>query len=441
MLTTDNIIELDERVNTTGDNGIDARLSVPTHYNVLNEYYMSFDTDGKHLLEVTQKKYDEDQLFTGDSADFLLYLPKRNEQIFANEITNIHPIADNVLSVFTEHSIWNITTATLEDGTVVYSAPILSKIPVGCRDRDDIMTALDGQAVLMATSRGIAALTPQDFVATADNVLTYLSDSIQDIYYKFYTTSVSDAFGKTYSPSVKMLSYRYWLLFYKYLDRTILVCDTRNGSWWRWTTPYPIKQLVSDTHLYLIMQIDKTKSQSYGGVSYVWRDHEDTNSDTIFVDDSFIVDILQSGKGYRDDIIDGTLNGSVTEVYENEFVGTRSVVEYASPIINWSFTSQKLHFNQINNFKAVKGVTAILEGDDVVHAAFTAKIYRNFYHPEQNDIMRVPVNELRTFTHRLNLLHVINFQYKFENYANVDEETPLRLSSLTIKYEVKEGVR
>ena len=135
--STENIIELDEYINTARDNEVRVRLTVPTHHNVLREHYFSFELDGRHLLEVTQVKRDEDKMFSEDATDLLLYLPKRNEQIFANKITNLHPIADNILAVFTEQSIWNITASTLNDGTVAYSAPILSKIPAGCRDGDD----------------------------------------------------------------------------------------------------------------------------------------------------------------------------------------------------------------------------------------------------------------------------------------------------------------
>lgn len=448
--STENILELDEYINTgrhdTPDGSrtqaIKANLWVPTHHKTLNEHYFSFEVDGRHILQVTQTKRDEDNLLGDNAADFLLYLPKRNEQIFATKITNIHPIANNIIAVFTEQSIWNITVSTLEDGTTVYSAPILSKIPAGCRDGDDVMTALDGQALLLATPRGIAALAPQDFVATADNVMTYLSDAIQETYYNLYKDKVeSTVVEEGYDPHIKMTFYRYWLLFYRYMDRDILVFDTRTSAWWKWVAPYPIRQITSDIHLHLIMQVDYSLTHSLGGVSYVWKDHEDT--EYIGPHDS-VISLpagIESRVGYYDDIVEGALNGLSRIVYENPFIGYRKIIQYASPIITWSFVSQKLHFGQINNYKTVKGLTAALKGDDALQAVVSTKVYRNMYHPEQSDVVEMPVNETRTFVYRLNLMHVIYFQYEFRNDAALEEQVPLKLGSLTIKYEVKEGIR
>ena len=446
--STENVLELDEYINTKRYNAkdgqkqtIDAHLWVPTQHKTLNEHYFSFEVDGRYTLQVTQTKRDEDKILSNEGADFLLYLPKRNEQVFTKKITNVHPIADNVLSVFTEQSIWNITVSTLDDGSTVYSAPILSKIPSGCRDGDDVMTALDGQALLLATPRGIAALAPQDFVATADNTMTYLSDSIQETYYRFYKDRVESTVCDGYDSNIKMLSYRYWLLFYRYMDREVLVFDMRTNAWWKWSVPYPIRQITSDIHLHLTLQIDYSRKHSFGGVAYIWKDHEDTEHIGTTDTRVELPTSEKSRKGYRDDVVENTLNGLSTSIYENEFIRTRKIVQYASPIIQWHFLSQKLHFNQINNYKAVKGITATLKGDDILQTILSTKTYRSLYHPEQSDIIQTRINESRTFVQRLNLMHVVNFQYEFTHDASLEEPIPLRLCTLSIKYEVKEGIR
>ena len=430
------VLELDEYIGTHSDRTPVINRAVPTHHNTLNEHYFSFVSNRKHLLEVTQTKYRE------DTKDFLLYLPKRNEQAFDERITNLHPIADNILSVFTERAIWNITALTLDDGSAAYSAPVLSKMPVGCREYDDVITALDGQAVLLATPRGIAALAPQDFVATTDNTITYLSDTIQDIYYHFYADKVPHYLDKSgYAPHIKMLTYRYWLMLYRNMDRIILLLDTRTGIWWKWSTPYPIKSIINAGCLQVMMQVDFSNDESLGGVSYVLKDHDNIQYTGVIEDEFKPLGSIKSRTGYQDDIVEGTINGSSVEVKDNEFVEPRMIKEYASPIINWHFMSQKLHFNQLNNYKAIKGITVVLEGDDKLQAIISTKIYRSLYHPEQNDIMEIPVNEVKTFVHRLNLMHAINFQYKFENDKTQENQMPLRLGAISIKYEVKEGIR
>lgn len=442
LLGVNDSIEIDEYINTGISQSIKTNLPVPTHYAALGTYYFSFEDDGRHYLEVMQMTLDTRKLSTEGTREYLLYLPERNEQIFADKITNLRLIADNILAVFTADAIWNITASTRDDGSVVYSAPILSKVPAGCRDGDDVVMALDGQALLMATPRGIAALAPQDFVATADKVMTYLSDSIQDIYDKFYRENVRTSYKDAGEEArIKMLSYRYWLLLYRHMDRTILLLDTRTGVWWRWTTPYPIVQITTDLHLHLIMQVKHINGDSFGGVSYVLKDCDDTE----FVGESnptfLLPSSIKSKSGYNDDVIDNTLSGSIETVYENEFIGNRASKGLASPIIKWHILSQKLHLNAINNYKTIKGLVVALEGDDVIKTSLTLKVYRNLYHPEQNEVMQIAVNGLRTFNHRLNLLHAINFQYKLENAAEVEKEVPLKLSSMTIKYEVKEGIR
>ena len=144
-------------------------------------------------LEVTSDRRDESRLFSDKGLDLLLYLPERNEQRFANKITNLHPLGENVMGVFTDSEIWYIQTVALNDGSVAYTKPIKSKIPVGCRDGDSVITALDGQAIIFPTERGLTVMAPQDFIATTENTLTYLSDMIQEKYYKFYNTPIESS--------------------------------------------------------------------------------------------------------------------------------------------------------------------------------------------------------------------------------------------------------
>ena len=442
-LDTDIPLELDEFVNVTRDDDTiipSLNAEVPDHHAVMREHYFSFN----NLLEVTQVKRDEDKLFNDDGTDLLLYMPKRNEQKFANKITALHPLSDTEIGIFTEKDIWYIQAATLNDGSSAYTMPVRSKLPVGLRDGDEVVTALDGQALIFPTMRGIVALAPQDFVATTEKTLTYLSDSIQAKYNKFYNDNIlnfasmhdeSDTYYNpqidSYNSQIHITTYKYWLMFYKYFDREILAFDTRTTSWWIWTAPYPIRSIMIDNRMKVLMQIDFSPIQDFEltlparkaplmGVSFVWADKE--NIDEI---------------GYTDTIIDGALNGLSTLVYENEIIGNRRVLQYASPIINWHFTSQRLHFGQINNYKAVKGLVLNLNGDEMFGLKLSTKAFRSLYHPETKEVMEIMMNEAGTFVKPLNLLHLINFQYKLEN----DTPHQLKLNSIGIKYEVKERIR
>lgn len=414
QLSTDNIIELDEYIDADKIYDtlfVDLLPEVPEHFMALNEYCFSFTTkEGYNLLQMTSTRRDEDKIFTNNATDFLLYLSKTNEQRFANKITNIHPLSENTIGVFTNDEIWYVQSVSLSDGTPAYTKPTKSKIPVGCKDGNDIITALNGKALIFPTARGLAAMAPEDFIATAENTLTYLSDVIQEKYYKFYER-----------PMLKLITYKYWLLMYRYMDREIFVFDTRTSTWWIWETPYLIKSINVDLKLRVMMQLDIKSAASLLGVSFV---------------------AVDSYK-YYDDVVSNSLSGTSKLVYENASVGNRLVVEYASPIINWYFTSQKLHFNQINNYKGIYGINTNLIGTDSITAKLSTKVYRDKYHPESDVTMEIDINDLRTFVKRLNLMHVMNFQYKFENDNTIDKslQKPLRLNSICVKYGVKEGIR
>lgn len=421
QLSTDVMLELDEYMNAELDGNtykVDVNIDVPDFHAIMHENYFVFTSaeTGRHLLEVTSKRRDEEKLFDTEGTDLLLYMPKINEQKFSGEITNLHPLSDTDLGIFTENDIWHISMITNDDGSVTYSSPIKSKLPVGCRKGDDVVTALDGQALIFPTARGIAALAPQDFIATTEKTLTYLSDNISGMYDEFYTNS-----------QIGIKTYKYWVLFYRYLGNEILFIDTRSGGWWKFTTPYPICSLTVDSRLRVMMQLN-SDTESLLGVSYLFIDKE-------------------SGP-YIDDVV----SGFKSEIAEG-------VVKDTSPIISWHFTSQRLHFNQINNYKAIKGITLNLKGDDTLSARLITKAYRDLLHPEKTNDMSIAVNEIRTFAKRLNILRVANFQYTLANKTddeanyryendlesefelNTEPPTQLMLDALTIKYEVKERIK
>lgn len=474
QLSTENTLELDEYINCeyrniVDEDGnlvgisrvVDMRNDVPDFSATLNEHFISFRTrqEGYNLLQITSTRRDEDKLFTEKGTDFLLYLPERNEQKFANRITNLHPLAETSMGVFTDTEVWYITPVEL-NSTIAYTKPIKSKIPVGCRFGSDVITALDGQVIMLTTPRGLAALAPQDFVATTERTLTYLSDPIQEKYHKFYNTTVMSSalapseFDIGYRPMIKIHTYKYWVLLHRYMDREVLVFDTRNGTWWTWTTQYPIQRIHVGSRLHFILQLDYSPMVPGGisvppvkapimGVQFIWTDRE---VDLTYDEDEPFPTLGPTpiaNIGYYDDTVKGVLNGVSELVYENRFVSDRRVLYYADPIIDWHFVSQKLNFQEINNYKSIKGINMSAKGNAPVVVKLSTKVYRDYTHPEQAESMEIEVNDLRTFVKRLNLMRVLSFQYKLENeqISSTKEHHQLKLNSLMVKYELKERVR
>lgn len=457
-----NRIQIDEYVNVDVDEQhhryIQLDNYVPDFAAALNETFFAYrmPETGDNLLEITEIRRDTDGLLD-DRRSILLYMPKDNEQKTTNPITNLHPLSERDMGVFTGTEVFYVTPTELDD-RVMYTALVKSKIPIGCRFGDDIITALDGQVIILPTKRGLAAMAPQDFVATTERTLTYLSDYIQDKYNHFYNDVVMSSalipneFDTGITPQIKCTNYRYWLLFHKYLDKEILAFDTRSNTWWRWTTPYPIRQLSVGSRLHVIMQMDYNpvsemsihippQKPSLMGVDFLYTDEE--------VDLTYEINEFPeldytpiANIGYYDDTIDGILNGTALLVPENKFVADRRVLMYADPIIPWHITSQKINFGQINNYKNIKAINISAKGTEPIVVRFTTKSFRDYYHPESSLTNEIKINDLRTFVQRFNLMHLVNFQYKLQNqYVENEESHQLRLNSLSIKYEIKERVR
>lgn len=451
-LSSESILELDEYINVTTKSTLDdngnivsktmvgsINTAVPTAHAVMNEHYLSYEYKGKYLLEVTQMKKDEDKLLTDRGTDRLLYLPERNEQSFSNAITALHPLSDTEIGIFTKDEVWYVSSTVLSDGTVAYTRPIKSKIPVGLRKGDEVVTLLDGQALVFPTVRGLVALAPQDFIATTEKTLTYLSDAILPEYLKFYSDYVENAttisYGEDikYYPFVKLKVYRHWLLMYKYYDRTIFAFDTRSGSWWKWTTPYPIKSMMTTSRLYLLMQVDFSPiSQPYAVV---------TPPDKIpYLGLNFIfADKEIESLSYIDDVLVDTINGEIS--YVDETIDIRRIIHKASPIIDWHISSQNLHFGQINNYKDIKGIVLNVGGDKPVNIKLHTKAYRDLQHPIYSECIEANVAEFRNIVKRLNVMRVTDFKYQLENDASVSNPHQFKLNSLSIKYETKGGIR
>lgn len=437
-------INIDEYVNCNEKDAI-LNSEVPTHHESSeNEYFSFISNDRRHLLEISNDRRNDEGL--------LLYLPKGNEQALSEEITNFCPLTKDTMGIFTQNSVWYVMNRIVNDA-LVYTKAAKSKIPFGCRSGDDVTIALDGQAILLPTIRGIAVMKPEMFLSDTEQSLSYLSDSIYGKYERFFRDNVLNSSivlngtESGYSPAIKIATYKYWILFYKYFDNEIFMFDTRNASWWNITTPYPIRQLDANDRLYAIMQIDyspmkgkdivfPTTPPSLDGVPFIFADYE---TRLIFEESEFPV-INDEVMKYNDDVVDKTLSGSFDWKYENEFVGSRRILRYASPIIDWHFTSQKLHFDQVNNYKRIKNITLNLKGTDTTAAKLSTKVFRDFYHPEQSDVIEMKVNDVGMFTKNLNSMHVINFQYKLENDESIKPHQ-LKLNGVSIKHEVKEKVR
>lgn len=221
-----NVIQADERVN-----GVVNYLQ-PEYVSEIDNIY--FAKDKKLYIS----SYPSD-------GEFKWYFPKINTEQFDYEISNIHPISATEMAVFLEDSVYYIQRS--EQGYLYYK----SKIQVGCRKGSSIITTFDGKYIVFASTRGLVALSYQDFVASTEQTLTYLSDAIHDVF-------------KAYNDNpIQLFKYDFWILCYKQGSNTFLLFDIRNNSWWPMELSYPINKFIVNSDVVKILCDGKIYTFTY----------------------------------------------------------------------------------------------------------------------------------------------------------------------------------
>jgi hypothetical protein len=149
-----------------------------------------------------------------DDGEFLWYFPKSNQETFPSSINALQAISSSEVAVFLEDEVHY---TSYREG-LYYSYK--SKLKSGLRNGSDVITSYDGTNVIFPTERGLVALSYQNFVASTDQTLTYLSDAI------------SEQFKEFVKHPVKLLRYQFWILAYSPELTTAYLLDLRNNSWW-----------------------------------------------------------------------------------------------------------------------------------------------------------------------------------------------------------------
>ena len=208
-----NYLAIDDTVYSNNHTGetvyIDTLVKGETKYFVpesaceLNEYFVSNDNE----LRISSHKED-------DEHDILWYFPKIATQKFNSVISNLHPISKTQVGIFFEDEIWYVENT--QYGYNYYR----SKLQVGCKNGNDVVTSFDGKNIIFSSTRGLVAMSYEDFVSSTEQTLTYLSDTIFGLY---------DKFNKE---PVKLFQYKFWIICYHTTNGDAYVFDMRNNSWW-----------------------------------------------------------------------------------------------------------------------------------------------------------------------------------------------------------------
>lgn len=320
--------------------------------------------------------------------DFKWYFPERNVQEFDYEITNLHPISTTEIAVFLQDSIYYVKPVTTTiDGieTIAYSY-YKSRIPLGCEEGSDVITTYDNKYTMFVTKRGFVAMSYQDFIASDEQALTFLSDTIYDM------------FNEWNQGAIKLFQYNFWIILYRTDTGKAFIFDMRGNSWW------PIEY---NSNVKKFIEIDR-KPLLLSGL-YLYK--LDTSNDNYF-----------DGNSLKDGRIDWFLSSQKLHL---------DAINYYKHIINLTFFGYNYGDKDVNVRFNLRVINYRKQTDTNETKSFSAVDYK--------------IQLTRTFVTRINYYKVNQVQYILESSRDEDAEdkipVPLSLTAISLKYLVTGQVR
>nr|DAQ10474.1 MAG TPA: hypothetical protein [Caudoviricetes sp.] len=320
--------------------------------------------------------------------DFQWYFPERNIQEFDYEITNLYPISTNEIAVFLQDSIYYVkpvTTTINGIETIAYSY-YKSRIPLGCEEGSDVITSYDNKYTMFVTKRGFVAMSYQDFIASDEQALTFLSDTIYDV------------FNKWNQGAIKLFQHNFWIILYRTNTGKAFIFDMRGNSWW------PIEY---NSNVKKFIEIDRQPLLLSG--LYLYK--LDKSNDNYF-----------DGNSLKDGRIEWFLSSQKLHL---------NAINYYKHIVNLTFFGYNYGDKDVNVRFNLRVVNYRKQTDTNETKSFSAVDYK--------------IQLTRTFVTRINYYKVNQVQYILESSRDEDAEdkipVPLSLTAISLKYLVTGQVR
>lgn len=314
------------------------------------------------------------QLYISQATDeeAQIYFPEVSKQTFGSTITNLHPLSESEMGIFLENEIWY---SYLTEAGYAYRK---SRLDFGCPIGSEIETSFDGKYTLFDCERGFAALSYQDFVASTEQSVSFVSDSISSLYKSFRSNA---------KRGVKLTKFDNYLFLYD-CKNDILVYDLRTGSWWPWT----------------ILNVTKIKR----------------------ADELILIKDFAMGK------LDYTSNKYFDAVKYEEYIDWY----ITSQKLHFGANNNYKHITNMT-FSAVEES----ENLTPLSLKLNVKNYRHYVDDGKEEEFEYKVDVIRTFVKRLNYSKVREFQYALSADLQNAIQIPLSLSAISIKYKVGGQVR
>ena len=361
---------------------LEGTLTIPEidEYTELNNYY--FASGNKLYVNDTGAQLEPDE--------FKWYFPKRNTQLFDYQITGLHPISTEAVAIFFEHGIW-YTTWT--DGKPYY---FKSRIPLGVKQGDDIITTYDGRYTIFSTERGLVSMSYQDFISSTEQALDFLSDTIHDVYKEWN------------NGAVKIIAYQFWLILYHPDSLSGFIFDLRNNSWWPVSVDFSENQEAAMSKFYIL-------------------DNE-----------------LLLIHNYKQYCIDKEPDDYV------DIESYNSLGDILTKPINWMILSQKIHFAEyyyrgdrlinydtLQYFKKVQGMRFDALSDTNEEVSFIVKCitYDKSLRVQNSQSVKYEIDFVSSILKKMNYTKLQEFQFILVP-TDLHTQYPLMLTNIAIKYSI-----
>lgn len=360
---------------------------LPSFVTELSNYYLSKGNTLYISSPAIDISVDKSGTVSKKDASFKWYLPERAKQDFDFNITNLHVISNTEVAIFFEHSIRYVSW----DNDISAYRYYKSKLDVGCKAGSDVLTTYDGKYTIFATDRGLVAMTYQEFMATTEQALSYLSDNIYSVFQDFANNE-----------PIKLFKYAFWIFVYKQGSNKLLLFDIRNSSWWPMSLLHSVTKIFKDSDKLEVLLNKNVYKVDTKETNYYDKDATKHN----------ISWFIKSQKLYLNAI---NYYKHITNI---TFMSVHDMELLQSSNYNIDNSDFKL---QVNNYR--KRVNGNI-GDDTEYVAVSYNI-----------------ESIRTFVQRLNYSKVNEFEYLLSSNNSNSVNIPLSLNSITIKYKIGTQVR
>lgn len=201
-----------------------------------------------HSLQFTNDflSFGNELYYRTKTEDDQIYFAKDSQVLFPSNITNMIQLSETSVAIFLATEVYIMTYQGIDETTgVVNYTCTKSKLQLGCREGDDVMLIYDGSTILLPTLKGLTSLTYDKLVLNTEQVYSYLSDNLSDLYKELI------------DGNILLQQYKQYIVVYSPAKNYCYIYDLNNSSWWKWRCSKKIDKILYANESLLIFMDNK----------------------------------------------------------------------------------------------------------------------------------------------------------------------------------------